>query len=151
MRFFVEANHGTIIFTRMDIIIPFLIWQALAASLGIMEGAFFGAARGAVTQNLHRHFWPVRTIGAMGILYWMISQDAHWAIVVASAVCFALVFPFWHDGMYYVAYSWLNPEPYPRRFFDQSTTTSAEISFTFPIRLSLFVIGAGAIILITFL
>jgi hypothetical protein len=132
---------------NMEIIIPFIAWQLLAMSLGVMEGAFFGAARGQVEDDIHQYFWTPRTIGAMSILAWLIAEDVSWFIVPMNAAAYVLVFPFWHDGMYYVAYSWLNPEPYPRRFFDQSTTTSADISFAFPLRLILFIAGVSIITL----
>ena len=53
-----------------------------------------------------------------------------------------LVFSFFHNGYYYVRRNQLDPEIYQKGWWDQSTTTTAKVSFGPIPRTSLAVIGA---------
>lgn len=51
----------------------------------------------------------------------------------------AFLFPFVHDGTYYVQRNDLDPRIYPQRFTDHSRTSNAYFEFTFIDRLMFFI------------
>ncbi len=52
-----------------------------------------------------------------------------------------LIFPFIHDGVYYTFRNILNPFIYAKRFWDDSTTSTAVFEIKLPLRKIMFVIG----------
>lgn len=57
----------------------------------------------------------------------------------------ALMFPLFHDGLYYTERNNINPNDYKKRFTDYSTESTAIFTFKFKTRLILALIGAGLI------
>lgn len=56
----------------------------------------------------------------------------------------------WHDGFYYLRRNQLYPMDYPKRFFDYSTTSKANMTFPFADRLFLCILGNILSLLITY-
>ena len=57
------------------------------------------------------------------------------------------MFPFWHDGFYYMYRNNINPETYPKRFFDNTTTSNALQNYNFTNRTIMFIVGLAVYIL----
>lgn len=53
----------------------------------------------------------------------------------------ALIFPFFHDGFYYMKYNDLDPKVYIRRFTSSSITSTAVLEFNWFTRYIMFIIG----------
>lgn len=64
-------------------------------------------------------------------------------IIKWDALLFILMFPFIHDGMYYTRRNIMNVAIYPKKWFDQSNTSTALLTkfFTPWVRTGLFVIA----------
>jgi hypothetical protein len=53
----------------------------------------------------------------------------------------AFIFPFFHDGFYYIRFNILSPMNYKKRFIDQSSTSTAVMEFNWITRLLMFITG----------
>lgn len=60
---------------------------------------------------------------------------------VFTIICFASVFPFFHDGAYYWTRHKLDKTVYNKKWMDQTTSSSAKISLSPWIRLGLMIFG----------
>lgn len=67
---------------------------------------------------------------------------------VLSALTMAMVFSFIHNGSYYMWRNIYDPTMYGKGWMDQSTSTTAKISMTPPVRTALFIIGLCVAIII---
>lgn len=63
-----------------------------------------------------------------------------------SVIPLALCFSFVHNGAYYMKRNDLNPVVYKERFRAESTTTTAKVSMTYKLRLTLCIIGIVMIV-----
>jgi len=68
---------------------------------------------------------------------------------IITPITLALIFPFFHDGFYYMKYNDLLPTAYKKRFIDQSTTSTAVMEFNWKWRCVMFILGAILLILNT--
>lgn len=66
---------------------------------------------------------------------------------VIVPISLAFIFPFFHDGFYYMKYNDLLPTVYQKRFKDQSTTSTAIMEFNWLERCVSF--GIGVLLLIS--
>lgn len=62
-------------------------------------------------------------------------------------ISLAFIFPFFHDGFYYMKYNDLLPTTYQKRFIDESTTSTAIMEFSWRWRCVMFIIGMLLLIL----
>jgi hypothetical protein len=109
------------------------IWCLVAVVLGIVESVF----KGVFKFDIHILFTLIRGL-LITPLFIMINYDFLFLLVCA------LVFPFLHDGFYYLTRNILSKGiVYPKGFIDQSTTTTAIFSANFFWRLIFFVFGMG--------
>lgn len=56
-------------------------------------------------------------------------------------ISLAFIFPFFHDGFYYMKYNDLYPDVYKKRFIDESTTSTAIMEFSWAWRCVMLSIG----------
>lgn len=101
----------------MTSIICFFLFSATS---GFAE-AYFWASHPKVNQS-----WShiTLTILRLFVLIPVFIHDGFWA--TGSCV---LMFPFLHDGMYYVTRNRIDPTKYPDGWLSESTTTGAYVSF----------------------
>ena len=95
--------------------------------------------------NIHGWFLPIRFIALAACL--LIPNLNIYTIFTGIAFC--AVFPFFHDGMYYVTRNKLDGVNY--NWFSESETTTARFSFDGLTRILLFGVGSFALIIITYL
>lgn len=97
-------------------------------------------------KDLHPHFFWVRSlVGSIFSLVICESSIINWFLIM---ICFGMIFPFFHNGVFYKTRNEIDPTKYPLGFRDMSTTSIAKINFTFLIRSVIFLIGLIGLFLI---
>lgn len=113
----------------------FILFSLLS---GYLE-AYFWDRHPKVNQRWsHIALTVLRAIVAIPVLYY-----EGW-LNVLGLMC---MFPLLHDGAYYQTRNYINPNVYPKGWKDESTTTGALISLSFPVRCSFAAAGLLFIIL----
>lgn len=106
--------------------------------VGYLE-AYFWASHPKVHQRWsHIALTILRAIVVIPVLYY-----EGW-LNVLGLMC---MFPFLHDGAYYQTRNYINPKVYPKGWKDESFTTGALISLSFPVRCAFALAGILFIIL----
>lgn len=120
-----------------------LIWSLYSILEGIREGFYWENVMKSNEEplfNIHSLFTTQRLLVLLPLL-WLEPN-------VYNYVSYFLVFSFLHNGSYYTTRGWISvrkgeKDPYPKRFFDQSNTSTAltTIFFTPFVRTILFLIA----------
>jgi hypothetical protein len=108
----------------------------------IFEGAreaFYWNTYPTYDFNIHWMFFVTRAI------FLAVASDLLWQIIVS----FALMFSFIHNGAYYTTRNILNRDLYKKKWFDQSTTSTAFLTkFNGPVSRTIqFILGATLFLL----
>jgi hypothetical protein len=108
---------------------------------GVREGYYwhFKPKDPFVKTNEHALFSLQRLILWSTMLF-----VVNWVSVLAI-IC---MFPFLHDGAYYTTRNYLDKTVYPKRFFDESTTSTAKLTRVFTPVVRVLCALAGIIMLI---
>ena len=91
-------------------------------------------------KDEHLHFTIQRSLYVIlssivaGLFY-------YWWVSFIMFISISFCFSFFHNGSYYLRRNQLNSEIYKKRWFGESNTTTAKISFSYKTRLILFIIG----------
>ena len=122
----------------MDVInklIVIAIWITYAVYEGKREAYYYQlvAVMGVIRPNIHWIYALQRG------LFLVVIGLGLWSITIPIALAF--IFPFFHDGFYYMKYNDLLPTVYKKRFIDQSTTSTAVMEFNWVTRCVMFAIG----------
>lgn len=113
----------------------FLVFSYLS---GVLEG-YFWASRPKVKQlSSHAMLTFIRMCVALPIFWY----EGFWNVVFC-----VFIFPFIHDGAYYVTRNNINPSIYKKRWFDSSLTTGAIISFNAFERTAFALIGLSTFVI----
>jgi hypothetical protein len=119
-----------------------IIWLCAAILFGILEALLFHSNKNInkkIPFDIHIIFGFVRLCLFIPLL---IYSEERFIFAISSI----FMFPFLHDGFYYLTRNILSGgKLYPKTFFDQSTTTTAKISLGAFYRIILFLFGAGMI------
>lgn len=112
------------------------IWSVFACVCGELEAITFHKDHTLAIRfkYIHHFFTLIRALMA-GVIILVFNVD-FWVIVP-----FVLVFPYFHDGTYYVVRNKLNPRIYKRGWRSSSAETTAIFSFRYDIRLYLCLVG----------
>lgn len=122
----------------MDIINKFLvlaIWNIYSIYEG-KRGAYYYQILGVFGLNRPNIHW---IYALQRGLFLIVIGLYLWSIVIPISL--ALIFPFFHDGFYYMKYNDLYPVVYPERFKASSTTSTAVMEFNWKTRCIMFAIG----------
>jgi hypothetical protein len=121
-------------------LLPAAKWIFAALLFGIVEAAMFHQCR---TRNdkpatgwEDEHIWL--TIARLFVFLEIFGFNTFFVFNIIASM---LVFPFIHDGFYYVMRNNLDKRLYPARFKAQSVTTDAKFSFEYPTRSVMFILG----------
>ena len=93
-----------------------ILWMLYSFFEGMREGFYWHYKSGSNTYNEH-FMWTIQR----AIVLIMCCMYSEWYFVFIAA----LMFPFLHDGMYYTTRNVLSRGVYPRKWLDQSTTSTA--------------------------
>lgn len=144
----------------------FILWVLFSLSDGKRDGYYYHAnntSNNPAKENLHWLFSIIRLIFFTLIV--IVSSYAYpnqitfydlWkylpSLPIQStlfAIALCLSFSFLHNGIYYVTRNNLDSKVYPKRFFDNSTTSTSILEFDVNTRTIMFVIAfLGVTILI---
>lgn len=105
------------------LITTLLIWITFATVEGWREALYFHCKAGRTVKTIDEHiiFTGLRLL-VFGLI---VMQDISlWYVFL----CLVLMFPFFHDGMYYTMRNELNGDVYPLRWRDWSTTSTAKLT-----------------------
>lgn len=112
----------------ISLIIVLLMWFVYSCFEGVREAYYFSIK---TKSNLYTDFdehamftWHRTSVAAIAaVLFFASTQNIWWTVVYI--VTLALMFPFLHDGAYYVTRRKLD-HIYPKGWFDQSATSTAK-------------------------
>jgi len=126
-------------------LIIFILYSAIE---GIREGYYYHYKWLTSIMNKHDEhsmFTIQRVIVVLGLS--IISYPLIGWYCFLSIISMSLCFSFIHNGMYYSTRNSVDKNVYKRKFFDDTTSSTAKISMNFPVRTGLFVLGTvGAIV-----
>lgn len=116
-------------------IITYIIWALYAVLEGVKEASIYNLRDYNKKNSFNEHI--VFTIQRAVVLILICYIDARMVFIAPFA------FPFFHDGAYYTTRNLLNNKIYPKRWFDQSKSSSARSTdfFTPEIRIIFVVIS----------
>jgi len=144
------------------IILISVLWVLYSVFAGTNEGFFFHH-KDKATDNLlfdldgdgdrdveiHQIFSLMRLIVliVMGVALYGITQSLFFTAVLIFS--YAMMFPFFHDGSYYVTRNNLNHNIYKKKWFAQSNTSTAKSTrfLTPTVRTTAFILGLISIVL----
>ena len=136
--------------------ITYIIWCIYSSLFGISDAWYWYSANIAkystknfVFKDLHKQFFWTRTIVAT--VFALLMCGSNYILWFPIMVSLGLSFPFFHNGFYYVTRNKIDSNVYKKGFFDMSTTSIANINFTFFTRGFSFLIGLLGLFLIYFL
>lgn len=102
----------------VELICSVILWVAYSLMEGAREARYFDANPKLPKINIYI-FFIVQRLVVLGI----IILATNWLL----AVPLILMFPFFHDGMYYLMRNELNNSVYPKRFWDNPSRTSTAV------------------------
>ncbi len=133
------------IFDSISLLLIFSIYSLLE---GWREALYFhvkSTASAYFVKDYKEHkFFALQRSCFMGILpiYFVPTVNIHTTIMYLVAVASQmLMFSFLHNGMYYTGRNILNHTTYPKRWIDQTTTSTAKMNFNFCTRTIMFLVG----------
>lgn len=101
----------------------------------ICEGGYFHIRMESGIKLKYEHTILTLMRSCVWGLFYLICKD--WVLTVSMI----FIFPFIHDGIYYVTRNKLNPAIYKKGFWDDSTSSTALLELKLPYRTTLFVVG----------
>lgn len=123
-----------------------LIWLVFTHFSSKFEAYFFThEIRSGFADNFNEHPMFVMIRASVLIPLWILTD---WKAVL----CYIFMFPFFHDGNYYRWREKIVPGTYPKKYFAQSTTSTAfSTKFMTPVvRISLAIISIVTLIILRY-
>ena len=120
-----------------------LSWLGFIVISSTLEAVYFYKKKAHVKwfgRNIHDSFTVIRSIFAVPISIITLVYVGWWEAVLMS-ILLILVFPFFHDGIYYTVRELIQKGTYPLYWFDQSEDTDAKYSYSIVTR-TIFLIAA---------
>jgi hypothetical protein len=90
-------------------------------------------------KDLHPYYFWKRSI--VGFIFGILMSNETYLKVLPITLCLGMTFPLFHNGFYYLTRNKITPDVYKKGFFDMSSTSIANVNFTFQIRFILFLVG----------
>lgn len=124
----------------MQMFIVFVLWMFYCLYEGIREAYYYHATSLTginKSHNLHLLYTIQRTIV---LILCFFATGAKFSSMV-ELFALAYMFPYMHDGSYYSKRNDLNVLIYPRRWKDDSTTSTAKFEIKYKGRMLMFICG----------
>jgi len=134
-----------------------VLWIIYCWYEGRREGIYWNLAKDFTTPDGDKYkehlIWTIQRIivvigfslvNMMYVLYCSGGPDHYYYSLIVlggSMGSLWMMLPFIHDGVYYITREKLYPGTYPKKFFSTSTTSNAINTYTFKIRILLFLLG----------
>lgn len=120
-----------------------LVWITFSLVFGTLEAVYFSKNQKHVKlwgRNIHDWFTVVRFLVGLPLGLLVVFKVGVLESLLFGVVMM-LIFPFFHDGIYYTVRELIKKGTYPLYWMDQSTTTDAKNSYNIVFRV-LFLIAA---------
>lgn len=119
----------------------YICWIAYSCLEGFREALYYDLAvkEGNGVRELHKIYTIQRSMVIIPIVALSFRIDGFYSLFYFAAL--VLSFSYFHDGTYYVTRNDLDHTVYPKRWMDESTTSTAKIELSYEQRFSLFVLG----------
>lgn len=124
-------------------------WIVFSIYEGKREAWFFHKGGIKLRRDIHFYFSIQRISVGVAFVIALTSIEISWfnfLDVSLTSIMLISMFPFWHDGYYYLERNNLNPTIYQKRFKDFNNS-SAIFDFTWNERKIMFIVGIMIIIL----
>lgn len=124
-------------------------WIVFSIYEGKREAWFFHKGGIKLRRDIHFYFSIQRISVGVAFLIALTSIEISWHNLLDACLTLIMlisIFPFWHDGCYYLERNNLNPTIYQKRFKDFNNS-SAIFDFTWNERKIMFIVGIMIIIL----
>jgi hypothetical protein len=116
-----------------------ILWVIYSSLFGYCDAWYWYGAntskysvKGFIFKDLHPHYFWMRSIVGSVFAYTMCDGTfLDWFLIT---VCLGMLFPFFHNGFFYKTRHEIDNTKYPLGFRDMSTTSIANVNFTFLIR-----------------
>ena len=151
-------------YQTMIYIFTYLFWAGFSCLEGFREALFFYVNISSATpinKNLHPMFSTQRgfvlliifssfqeiSLLISGIFQLTLSEGFMlilWPLLFVLSCC--LLFPILHDGVYYYTRNKLDAKVYPKKFWDQTTTSNAKMNFNSINRIIMFAVSISIIV-----
>jgi len=133
-----------------------LLWIVYSSLFGYCDAYYwYGANVGKYClkefkfKDLHPHFFWMRSIVGSVTAFGMANVNfLNWFLIT---IFLGMIFPFFHNGFYYLTRNKIDSSVYQLGFRDMSKTSIANVNFTFPIRTSLMILGIVGLIVLKLL
>lgn len=106
---------------------------------GHREAIFYSVMINNLVDDLHAAFMLQRMIVFLSIFSLTFYIQCWWSFLFMCSLL--LCFPFFHDGAYYATRNNLNKNIYPKRWFDDSDTSTAKMEIKVLPRIFLAIVG----------
>jgi len=122
--------------------IHFVYWIFISASFGFIEAIMFHVADYNKLKKFNKQYNDIHVFFTLQRIMIYIAMFTSFRHMVLLAIPCMMVFPFFHDGVYYMMRNKLLPIIYERGFFDSpSISNTAKTSMPFYQRALVAIIG----------
>lgn len=124
-----------------EILLPIIglflfIWYSLVQGY---KQAYYYHNRHLTTENLHGYYFAEALI--YGLLISIILGYKEYLLIFVDLISYGLIFPYFHDGMYYVTRNNLDNNIYKMRWYSETNTSEAKMNIKYDLRSAMFIIG----------
>ena len=126
----------------IEVILAILSLLTFYVSTSLVEGALFHLKAKSKLKIKNQHFYLV----AMRIPFWVLFYLVTTNVFLLTFMI--MIFPFIHDGVYYWTRNKLNPDIYPKGFWDEPDPIKSDAVLDFTLKQRIWLAILGSVILI---
>jgi hypothetical protein len=126
----------------IEVILAILSLLTFYVSTSLVEGALFHLKAKSKLKIKNQHFYLV----AMRIPFWVLFYLVTTNVFLLTFM--VMIFPFIHDGVYYWTRNKLNPDIYPKGFWDEPDPIKSDAVLDFTLKQRIWLAILGSVILI---
>jgi len=126
----------------IEVILAILSLLTFYVSTSLVEGALFHLKAKSKLKIKNQHFYLV----AMRIPFWVLFYLVTTNVFLLTFMI--MIFPFIHDGVYYWTRNKLNPDIYPKGFWDEPDPIKSDAVLDFTLKQRTWLAILGSVILI---
>jgi hypothetical protein len=126
----------------IEVILAILSLLTFYVSTSLVEGVLFHLKAKSKLKIKNQHFYLV----AMRIPFWVLFYLVTTNVFLLTFM--VMIFPFIHDGVYYWTRNKLNPDIYPKGFWDEPDPIKSDAVLDFTLKQRIWLAILGSVILI---
>lgn len=136
-----------LLFKVLSMIVCFILYAYLKGYLQ----AYYYHNRNLTRENLHWAYFLEACFFAFLCSFFMLNNINLWRnifIVASNMTALGLIFPYFHDGAYYLTRNILNPLLYKLKWKDYNDSKDAKHDFVYTDRLGMLIVGSLGLIIV---